>query len=834
MSSEYLAETRYKTHKEMESQGVFGQFDIQTEQVTILAVDDSVPSARLLQTQLKRAGYEVIVAHDGEQALMEVERSLPDLIILDVMMPGLDGFTVCERIKSDPKTWFIPVILLTALNRIEDRIQGIEAGADDFLSKPFNREELLARVRSLLRLKGAYDALHTERNRLALLYDIGQEINSRLALDEVLGKIVTRTRDALGASMCSIILRGETEGMAQQIISRQGHAPGIAGKVTPTVVQDGLAGWVLRHRESTIVADTAQDQRWLILPGDTEPVGSAIAAPLQVGQEIIGVVLLTHGAAGFFDESHMAVLSSIAAQAAITVRNARLYESEQRRRRELEMLQAASVAVSAELNRDALARLIVHRGTILLNAPSASLMMLDESEAFLTVQAWWGLSERYVRRERVPKGQFLELLLDGKRSFQIADLRQQQLGRSDLAVQEGLVSQLSLALVASGQFMGALNFYSQETPRRFELEELKLAETFAQQAAIALSNAMLLERTREERGKMSAVLSSTTDAVLAVDEAGDLILANPAAERTFGLSSAQSLGRPLAGQVPAQLLELFEQVAIGGKPVSVEISTGHKRVLYVSVSPVMGVGQVAVVQDITPLKELETMRLVAEQEERRRLHHIFEQYVGPELVGRILAQKAGMLERRERRDVVVLFTDLRGFTRLTATSSAHAVIEVLNEFFTAVVEVVYKHQGTVFDLAGDELMVGFGAPFDQEDSSQRALRAAGDMQGIFAKLRRRWEEEQGIQVGLGVGIDRGPVVMGSIGAPTRMNYGMVGNAVNTAHRLVELAQHGEIIVSAEIVKSLNGAMEGWDFEQLPSVELKGKTLPLQIYLARAQ
>jgi class 3 adenylate cyclase len=114
------------------------------------------------------------------------------------------------------------------------------------------------------------------------------------------------------------------------------------------------------------------------------------------------------------------------------------------------------------------------------------------------------------------------------------------------------------------------------------------------------------------------------------------------------------------------------------------------------------------------------------------------------------------------------------------------------------------------------------------------LRAAGDMQGIFAKLRRRWEEEQGIQVGLGVGIDRGPVVMGSIGAPTRMNYGMVGNAVNTAHRLVELAQHGEIIVSAEIVKSLNGAMEGWDFEQLPSVELKGKTLPLQIYLARAQ
>jgi PAS domain S-box-containing protein len=817
----------------MESQGVFGAFDIAEEQVTILAVDDSVPSARLLQTQLARSGYQVIVAHDGEQALVEVERCHPDLIVLDVMMPGLDGFAVCEKIKSDPGTWFIPVILLTALSRIEDRIRGIEAGADDFLSKPFNREELLARVRSLLRLKGAYDALQRERNRLALLYNIGQEINSRLALDEVLGKIVTRTREALGANMCSIVLCGESQEATQQIISRQGQGLGVVGKVTPAILQEGLAGWVLRHREMTVVADTSQDRRWLVLADDTQPVGSAMAAPLLVGQEIIGVVLLTHSAPGFFDESHIAVLSSIAAQAAVTVRNARLYEGEQRRRQELELLQSAGVAVSAELNRDTLARLIVHRGAMLLNVPAASLMVSNESET-LTIEAWWGLSERYVRRERVSRAQILALLQDERRSFRIADLRQQAIGRSDLAVQEGLVSQLSLALVASGQFMGLLNLYSQDVPQYFDPDEVKLAETFAQQAAIALSNAMLLERTREERGKMSAVLSSTTDAVLAVDEAGTLILANPAAERTFGLSSMHSLGRPLAGQVPAQLVDLFEQVAGRGKPVAVEISADQNQVLYVSVSPVVGVGQVAVVQDITPLKELEAMRLKGEQEERRRLHHIFEQYVGPELVGRILAQKAGMLERRERRDVVVLFTDLRGFTRMTATSSAHAVIEVLNEFFTAVVEVVYRHQGTVFDLAGDELMVGFGAPFDQEDACQRALKTAGDMQQVFAGLRRCWREEQGIEVGLGVGIDRGPVVMGSIGAPTRMNYGMVGDAVNTAHRLVELAQHGEIIVSEAIVESVEGELDGWDFERLPPVEIKGKGPPVPIYLARAR
>ena len=104
-------------------------------------------------------------------------------------------------------------------------------------------------------------------------------------------------------------------------------------------------------------------------------------------------------------------------------------------------------------------------------------------------------------------------------------------------------------------------------------------------------------------------------------------------------------------------------------------------------------GQVAVITDITALKMLESMRLRAEREERRHIRQMFERYVGPELVDRILAQEAGMLDRRERRNAVVLFTDLRGFTRMTSTVPAHVVIEVLNEFFTEMVDVVHAHHG---------------------------------------------------------------------------------------------------------------------------------------------
>jgi adenylate cyclase len=818
---------------------VFDLFDVEREQATILVVDDSVPSARLLEIQLGQAGYDVILAYNGEEGLAKVEESAPDLIILDVMMPGLDGFSVCEQLKSNKKTWFIPIILLTALNQFQDRIRGIRVGADDFLSKPFKREELLARVHSLLRLKSAYDALQTERNHLALLYSIGQEINSRLASDEVLGKIVTLTRKALGANMCSIIICDEAQVATQQIISRVGQPPAVVGTVTPAIFEEGLGGWILRNQESTIVEDTSQDQRWLVLPRDTEPVGSAIGAPLAVGDETIGILLLTHALPNYFHDGHLTVLTSIAAQASVTVRNARLFEAEQQRRQDLELLQTAGVALSAELNREALVRLIAHQGSALLNTAAASVMLLNEAENQLTIAAWQGFSERYAQRERVPVSELDTLLGGGQRSFQLSDLSQQRIGRSDLARREGMACQLSLALVVSEQFMGLLNLYRDDQSGTFSADEVKLAETFAQQAAVALSNADLLARTREERGKLSAVLSSTTDAVLAVDETGNLILFNPAARQTFGLNTVQVEGQPLAGTVPTDLQAIFQQVKVTGKPVSSEIELGDGKQLYVSVAPVAGVGQVAVVQDITPLKELEAMRLAAEQEERHRIRQLFERYVSPELVDRIIAQEAGLLDRRERRDVVVLFTDLRGFTRMTATFPAHTVIEVLNEFFTAVVNVVYTHEGTVFDLAGDELEVGFGAPLAQEDAAQRALRTAGDMQKVFAKLRDRWKQEQGLEVGLGVGIDRGSVVMGSIGAPSQMNFGLVGDAVSTAHGLVDLAQHGEIVVSEAFVEHLREVatdeeLANWTFERRSPVRIKGKSVPVQIYRAHLQ
>lgn len=126
---------------------------------TVLVVDDIEANARLLERLLAREGHRVLFARDGGEALDRVRRDQPDLVLMDVIMPTLDGFETCRRLKSDPATRLVPVVLITALQSSRDRVKGLEVGADDFLSRPVNTAELTARVRSLLRIKRFTDEL---------------------------------------------------------------------------------------------------------------------------------------------------------------------------------------------------------------------------------------------------------------------------------------------------------------------------------------------------------------------------------------------------------------------------------------------------------------------------------------------------------------------------------------------------------------------------------------------------------------------------------------------------------------------------------------------------
>jgi adenylate cyclase len=134
----------------------------------ILVVDDTPNNVKLLADLLASRGYEVVTATDGDEGLERVRDSKPDLVLLDVMMPRMNGYDTCRAIRADPETGILPVVMVTALDPSGERIKGIEAGADDFLTKPINMQELLARVKSLLRIQSLFQQVESQKRELAV------------------------------------------------------------------------------------------------------------------------------------------------------------------------------------------------------------------------------------------------------------------------------------------------------------------------------------------------------------------------------------------------------------------------------------------------------------------------------------------------------------------------------------------------------------------------------------------------------------------------------------------------------------------------------------------
>ena len=158
----------------------------------ILVVDDTPFNVKLLVDLLGIQGYTMVTATTGPEALEKVAKERPDLILLDVVMPGMDGFEVCRKIRENPETALLPVILVTAMYPVEQRARGIEVGADDFLTKPINQAELLARVRSLLRIKVLHDAIHSHAGELT---EWNRKLEIRLAQEAKLAEVARSLGD---------------------------------------------------------------------------------------------------------------------------------------------------------------------------------------------------------------------------------------------------------------------------------------------------------------------------------------------------------------------------------------------------------------------------------------------------------------------------------------------------------------------------------------------------------------------------------------------------------------------------------------------------------------
>lgn len=623
----------------------------------LLIVDDDAINRDLLSTNMEMAGYSQITAvADGQAALDSVAHDMPDAILLDVMLPGIDGLEVTRRIRENYPDSNVPIILISAVIDAAKRAQGIQLGANDFLSKPFDIRELVARVDAQIAHKQALDNLQAERERLSILYLVSQAF-SQLEYDRVINRIVSLTTDLTGAAKSILVPLDELGNFQQKFVSRRGEDTFSADQIETEVLYHGLLGWVLEHGKSALLNDVDKDTRWTPLPDDPEAHGSAIAVPLLKGKQVVGALLV----------------------------------------------------------------------------------MSPDTNAF-------------------------------------------------------------------------------------QQEQLDLLSAIGSQAVVALENAKLFEGVRRERARAEALLTQIGSPVVVTDSYGTIVQLNPACEFTFELTQAV-LGRGIGEVFSASLADLLMRAKERGQMVSGgftprKSSGGERRSYNVSISPIEAVGYLLNFQDITGIKESERVRLDLERAEAQRIRDAFSRYMSTKLLDRILTDRE-ILKRRERRESVVLFADLRGFTRLTVEHEPDKVIALLNDHFTAMMEIVDLHEGLVFDITGDELLVAFNVPYDQDQVNQRALITAIDMQRRFAEMRGIWATA-GMEVGLGIGINRGQVVLGHVGGHAQMTYTMVGQAVNIGHRLVEIAEDCQILCSPDVLADGLPDSDGITVEELPPRLVKGQ------------
>ena len=203
-----------------------------------------------------------------------------------------------------------------------------------------------------------------------------------------------------------------------------------------------------------------------------------------------------------------------------------------------------------------------------------------------------------------------------------------------------------------------------------------------------------------------------------------------------------------------------------------------------------------------------------------------ERFLSSNIVEKILAHPDEVHLGGENQTVTILFSDIRGFTRMSEHMEPHAVVELLNEYFSEMTDIIFDSGGTLDKYLGDGIMAVYGAPIPKPDDALRATKTAMEMQRALAALNRNWESRGQPPLRMGVGVNTGPVTAGNIGSAKRMDYTVIGDAVNLASRLCANATGGQILVSEFTYSQLNGSIPA---QRLEPIRVKGKETPVELH-----
>jgi two-component system NtrC family sensor kinase len=353
----------------------------------ILIVEDDVGMVELIREVLSTYRCQTLAVRSGEDALALLHREAAegreiDLVLLDIMMPEMDGYEVIGRIKAEPLLRNISIIMTTALNSVNDKTLGLGMGADDYVTKPFDPQELLARIDTVMRIRRSEQALRRRNQELAALIEINRMVTSSLDLDEVLEATIQGIQEILQVEASSLILADEEE---DKLVIRTSFSPE-QGWIAGRTIQpgEGIMGYVVQSGQPKLVNNVERDPHFSAEVDEEAGLTSrtVLCVPLRIRDRVIGAIELINRLDGVFTEQDLELLQAMAASVAVAVENANLYGELADFAKELERSQAQLVQAEKMAAIGRLAASIAHEINNPLQAIHNSLhLSLHESLA---------------------------------------------------------------------------------------------------------------------------------------------------------------------------------------------------------------------------------------------------------------------------------------------------------------------------------------------------------------------------------------------------------------------------------------------------------------------
>ena len=356
----------------------------------------------------------------------------------------------------------------------------------------------------------------------------------------------------------------------------------------------------------------------------------------------------------------------------------------------------------------------------------------------------------------------------------------------------------------------------------FNQTDLELLTALCNQAAVALDNARLFKDITESKQFNESVLGSIATGVITLNELGEVDSINKAGRKILKMEEENILGNHymFLFEKDDEILDLIQKTELN-EEIQTELNISFLTVsedtrINASVSPRAdpegGVqGLVLAIEDISDVS---------------RVKNTFKRYVSKQVVDEILDDDTKLNLGGEEREITVLFSDIRGFTAMAESMDPESVVSTLNEHFSAMIDIVFKHNGTLDKIVGDQLMIVFGAPIAHQDDTERAISTAQEMQKMIKHINKDRTKRKEESVHIGIGINKGPAVSGNIGSRDRMDYTIIGDAVNLGARLCSAAGPDEILISKTVYSAVK---DKFSCKELEPINVKGKKEKIAVY-----